>query len=476
MRTSFDAGNRTRRQWSSWTWATLAAFLLGFLLACTASAKTRPEVSVAPLYDSVDSRWLPWIGCWQLIQEIGDADAWSAATPDRDPSAREPDGRGGTSAARFRDLVFVCLMPTDMNAGVDMTTVADGAIFFEKSIYADGLQHPVEEASCDGWQLHQWSQDGLRLYTRAELACQPSAFRLVSGVSLLEDASTWLDIQLVDTGNERRLAVRRYQRASVQVTSGAGMPTLPEDVRSRAASAAELAASARLSVTDVIEATRILEPDVVEAVLVETDASFDLDSGALVELDDAGVDPTIVDVMVALSYPEEFALNRQAAQRWSSRGPSGGYGYGGYSYQRYYDLYPYYVSPFGYSYLWSPYDVSYFPGPRTYILGGGGGRGLSRGRAYRRQGYTQVRSRDRSSGGQRGVRARGSGTQVVSGGSTRSGGGSRGGTSAGRGGGGRSGGTSAGRSGGGGRAGGSSGGRVTPGGYRRGGTARRPPR
>ena len=65
-----------------------------------------------------------------------------------------------------------------------------------------------------------------------------------------------------------------------------------------------------MSVEDVIEANaRVLSP-ALEAALVEAGGKFSLDSRTLKQLADAGVSPSVIDVMVAQAYPDRFRIER----------------------------------------------------------------------------------------------------------------------------------------------------------------------
>ena len=105
--------------------------------------------SAAPVGASVgqpavpaDSPWLPWLGCWQLVEE----------------TAAHTGQPGGLS--RFADRVVVCLTPSAADsAGVEVTTIADGELVLVETLLADGAQHPVEETACTGWRRSTWSGD-----------------------------------------------------------------------------------------------------------------------------------------------------------------------------------------------------------------------------------------------------------------------------------------------------------------------------
>ena len=373
-----------------WSWILASALALGLLSVSSVSAQaTQGEAGPAQKDEAIDSRWLPWLGCWQLYEE-------ELGEPDRTVAVRsqlsEPAADG------FTDRVLVCLTPAEDGLGVDVTTVATGMAFRERTIRADGVRHPTEESDCLGWQRSEWSRGGHRLFTRSELACEDTSPRSVSGVSVMARRSTWVDIQVVEAGGRQALAVRRYRRASDQMTAEAGVPLLRPD-EALGASTARLAIAVPLTLSDVIEASGKIEPEAVEAVLVETEATFDLDSKTLITLDEAAVPESVIDLMVALSFPDHFAVDRPAAGGEWPGARAAGY-FGSYGYLPYNDWYPYYVTPFGYSYWWAPYDPFYvvWPGD-SYLVRPNDNDRLDQptGRAVSGRGYTRVRPREVSS-------------------------------------------------------------------------------
>ena len=415
--------------------ATLVALLVG-LAAMTGTARAQPPAAgETAVLDQVDQRWLPWLGCWQLVEETG-------------ALAEVPDDTGP-----FADRVVICLTPRTGadDDGVEVTTVADGERVLVETLLTDGVRHQVEETSCTGWRRHTWSGDGVRLFTRAELACDDADMRRVSGVGLMTSATTWLDIELVETGGRGEITVRRYRRATESTTVDAGATRLPADVLDRARTAARLSSTSELSVDDVIEASAAVDPTVVEAMLVETRASFALDGRTLLRLDDGGLPAEIIDLMVALSYPDEFVVNRPPARTAASFGGGGGFvdTFSPYAYDRWY---PYYASPFGYYYGWSPYSSLYLIGSAaSYVIVPDALDGRAPGRAHQGRGYSQIGVREPAPD----RRARRRGTTGI--GTTSTQAASRGGSSS-------SGGRSSGSSG---------GGQATSGGYTRGGSSGR---
>src|SRR4029077_15370149 len=121
----------------------------------------------------------------------------------------------------------------------------------------------------------------------------------------------------------------------------------------------------------------------VEAMLVEAHATFTLDSRTLIRLQKAGVPGSVTDLMVALSFPDRFVIDRQAAgsvsSSFSAFSPfSAAYA----SYDPYFPYLPYsplswyspyYYSLYGYSYspyAFSPFAYVYWSDPYSGIPSG----------------------------------------------------------------------------------------------------------
>ena len=398
------------------------------------AALALPAVALAqplgePPTATVDQRWLPWIGCWQLVEEAGAL----------------PEAAGDLVA--FADSVLVCVTPAAPPApatDVLVTTLADGEPVLVETLSADGVEHPVDQSECRGRRRIAWSEDGARLYTRAELTCSArDDARRLSAVGLMADTRTWLALELVEAGERAAVTVRRYRRTGDVTTLSAAGPTLTADLLARARTAALRTGDADLSIDAVIEAADALEAPVLEALLVETETWFDLDGRALIRLDDGGVPGDIIDMLVALSFPDDFQVRRSAPSGGGGGGFPGSWGSYGYD-----TWYPYYAAPFGYYYGWSPYNSLYGWGDYYYLNPGYyGGPGsliteapdMGEGRISRGYGYTRVATRQDSGGRRAQPRGTSGGGGVFggggsSGGSSSGGGGSSGGGSVGAGG------------------------------------------
>ena len=197
-----------------------------------ADAQPSPQGGAPASAAAVDSRWLPWLGCWQLVEETA-------------PLLESAD-----DLSAFADRVLVCVTPAAPPAAatdVVVTTLANDEPMLVETLSADGLEHPVDQTECRGRRRIAWSDDGWRLFTRATLTCGGNDARRLSGVGLILDNWNWLDLKLVEAGERAAVTVRRYRRAGDVATLSAAGPTLTPDLLVQARTAAVVAAQADLS-------------------------------------------------------------------------------------------------------------------------------------------------------------------------------------------------------------------------------------
>lgn len=266
----------------------------------------------------VDPRWHAWLGCWEALNE---------------------EGIASVNAPR------VCVIPVS-GATVEIATLVGDSVVQRHRIDATGAQVATTRDGCSGWERAEFSANGTRVYVRTSHTCEGGLARLSNGVLGMSADGEWLDVRGVVTGTAKGVRVVRYR----DVTN---LAALPNEIamhfrdRGRSIGNARITAMAPLTIADAVEASRLLDPGVAQTWLAERGDGFGIDAQQLVALEEAGVPPVVVDVMVALSYPQVFGLDRSrvegATDRDVAAGQSGG---------RVIDLYgwdPYY-SPYGYGY------------------------------------------------------------------------------------------------------------------------------
>ena len=351
------------------------------------------SIAVAPAgAQEADARWTPWVGCWRAVDE-------TATSP------------------------LLCVVPlAGEEAAVEMLTVVDGQVVAREPIFADGQEHEVSREECEGLERAEFSDDSHRVYIRSELVCGASGVRSSTGVMSMVSPFEWLEVRTLDVDGQSVPWVLRYRLASRADFQAAGQGDLL-DTQGSDTRMARVAASVPLALDDVIEATARVSAGTVQVWVAERGEPFALDASRLIEMADAGVPPNVIDVVVAVSYPEKFVVNagalgeRGPAQAtrggsnpfvdpfydpysrygyYSPYGPRFGYGFG------YYGGYGYGYGGYGFSRIGSPYGgygfggYNYgfrgYNGPIVVVgrRGSGSQYGPSEGRVVRGGGYTSA--------------------------------------------------------------------------------------
>jgi hypothetical protein len=316
-----------------------------------------------------DSRWNPWIGTWRLVS-------------DTVPAASE----------EAKKNFLLEISPKEEGRSVFMKAIEGEKALFEDTITADGKPRTLKEDDCTGSYTYTWSNTGERLLFESEMDCPNEAARKISGLSVINRKGEWLDFQLMENKGARIITIRRYEK--LDATAAA------QDTGTRNPYAFRSLSGSNLSLDEIIELSKKLPSEILEAALMEYRAPYKMNSKSLVRLADADVPGSVIDLMVALSFPDEFVIEQdtispiaKAETRQQDR-------------NRVYSIplrvnysiidpyFPWYWSPSTYSLYWN-YGWSVWPG-YYYVYPGGGGPG---GTASRRgsgvlvdgQGYTKVR-------------------------------------------------------------------------------------
>jgi len=348
-----------------------AAALLGLALPARAQ------------HTAVDSRWLAFLGCWEPV-------------------------------ANTKSVL--CVVPAGTGT-VDLVTIKKGEVVERERIAATGQPTATTDEDCTGSETGEWSAIAVRVYLRSTETCAGALRREGTGIIAMTGAGKgdWVYIQGVTLGaavGQTGVRVQRYREVDTDDLM------LPDDIKaalpSEVASTmrARTAALAPLAVNDLTEASRKVDPAVVQAWLIERGRPFVIDAKKLVALADAGVPSSTIDLVVALSYPGKFAINAvdRQGERLSGTGVAtvndvttlGQCAFRTpYWFDPFYD--PYYdcmgrgygYSSYGYGYGYGyGYPYNYFGGPVIVYIpssgGGGGGSGSPRshGRMVNGQGYT----------------------------------------------------------------------------------------
>jgi|WetSurMetagenome_2_1015567.scaffolds.fasta_scaffold92486_1 hypothetical protein len=341
----------------------ISGIILAISLSMSSLAPAAGRVS-ARSAENTDTRWLPWIGSWRLMPEV---------VKENDRSSKEN--------------YLVEIRSGDDGKSIIMKSFQDEKLLLETKIAADGSSQPLENNKCSGWYKYSWSDTGKRLLFESESGCPAELPRFISGISIITDNRDWLDIQLLQSGEDHAVSIRKYRSISENISTATKIGPSPTE-------APRYLAGTSLSIDEVIELSRKVPSELLEAAILELQKPFKINSSTLKRLSSAGVQPQVVDLMVALSFPDKFTVNLQriAPVRQTHSAPAGAF----YS--------PSYIwLPFGFWSIYGPYSNWYWgtpvygywgsgwdSWPRGYS-GGHGGRGDDGGgRLINGRGYSRV--------------------------------------------------------------------------------------
>ena len=416
-----------KRQFGVWRMARVAvASLLLSAGAASGQAASTPVLKRA----RVDPRFQPWMGCWSpSTQSIGTGMGQVAKPPS-----------------------MACVVPsTSVDGSVDIVVFDSVNVATRSAVPLPGTRIAKSVDGCAGTETSAWMPDDRRLLVQAELSCGRGARRLETGLMTMSAAGQWMQVQHLDVGGNSATSVitMSYVVDSLGAWASLGANASPSTLSLR------LAVGAPLLNGEVLEVAKRAPIALTEAWLTETRQQFAVNGQELIRLANGGMPTRVLDLMIAISNPETFAVRTPISDRNRNRGTAddgmttgfarsraggnchqlddfcyglGGMGAWGLGWQNGLNG----LDPYGLRYglgglyglngQFGPFGGGFFPGGNPIIIVYRGGDSAPRnvGRAVRGGGYT----RDASAG---------SSSPVPSayGGSSSSGGGSVGGSSGG---------------------------------------------
>ena len=348
------------------TFSGLFALLLLLLLV--------PGTSVAQTdAKTADAAILPWLGTWTAMDE----------TPVPVTTVLE-------------------IRPGADGKGFDITTInADQPV--SENIIPDGISRPVESDACTGTRTYQWEKQAGILLGTSEVSCRGETYNIVT-LKMMSAAERMADILLIKTPDQNRLAVRRFAFEK-------GLPSATDFFSGQESLLLRTALAAPWDLDKIINLSKTVDTAVLEAALLEKNLQVNLDAKSLRKMKSAGTPDSIIDLLVALSAPDKFRIEKNDLIAVEAASPRRQYSEG-YSYP-YMMGPPYYYGYYPWSYYWGYYSPFWWGYPiymyPNYIVGGGGSGGsgegggggtggrpsdYSEGRLSSGSGYVQVTPRD----------------------------------------------------------------------------------
>jgi hypothetical protein len=238
-----------------------------------AAAQDGPESGTPePPPVRIDVRWVPFIGCWEVLE------------------------------GRPSDLVCVEPNPDDP-ASVLIIGASESAP--PEPLYLDGASRPVEQGRCGGDQRMYLSSDEQRLFIHGEYTCSDGVPHRGRGLIAMVAPDEWVDIRSMTDGVDEIVLVHRYRKATPEQVEASGRREFLSD----AAFPARVRAAAPPRTETLIEAFQEFGARLTNTWIVHAPYMEDLRADDLRAMSTAGVDESVLDAAIASARPDEFLMD-----------------------------------------------------------------------------------------------------------------------------------------------------------------------
>lgn len=283
-------------------------------------------------------------------------------------------------------------------ADVEMLTIVDGAVLHREALIADGVERDIARSGCRGTEANRFSDDGRRLYTSSETACAGGPLRQSTGVISMIGPNEWIDVRAIEANGVATPWSRRYERTGYGPLVEAGL-LAEETAMLFSPGVVSIPRERGVAVDEILDAMDNVDAVAVQGWLAEAgERVVDLDAEGLLRMQEADVPVAVIDIAVAVTFPEHFALRDDRQDRGGSR-----HGYWD-GWRAPYRRYAHYYGPWGYQRYgyWGGYGRYYAPVVVTVAPNTDRPQG---GRAIAGKGYRAPRGTAASSGGKQVRRA-----------------------------------------------------------------------
>jgi hypothetical protein len=187
-------------------------------------------------------------------------------------------------------------------------TIASGRVTSREHIEANGERRASQRDGCTGWETARWSADGRRVYVKSEHQCAAGATRTSDGLIAITPQGDWLDVISVTVAANTGVRALRHRPTVEPTDLPAELAATLRTVAPARIRDARTTAVAPISTADIVEASRQVSAGVVAAWLNDIRQEFAINAKRLIELADAKVPDRVIDMLVALAYPDAFAV------------------------------------------------------------------------------------------------------------------------------------------------------------------------
>ena len=243
-----------------------------FLCTWTAAADEPGEGGGSPLN--------AWTGVWTIVD-----DAKNSQTAEGSPGS------------------VVEIRPTADATGLEIIRRVQDERDIKETLVLDGSRRPVETNDCSGWQSARLLAEAGVIIVSSEMNCKETGSIATTNFRIILGPEFMADILAVNSGGQTRLATRKlaFERDLPQ-EEGLAPGWVAVAARTEAAAPWELDTIIRLS--------EMVDDRVLQAALMEKEAELNLTTDSLKQMKKAGLSTPVIDLLVALAYPDQFHVEK----------------------------------------------------------------------------------------------------------------------------------------------------------------------
>jgi hypothetical protein len=195
------------------------------------------------------------------------------------------------------------ILPTSDGKGLDITRKVATQPDVKEWLFPDGTRHSVDASNCTGWQTSRLIAEAGMIISSSEMNCKEAGAFSTSNIKMIVAADKMVDILSLKAGGETRLATRRLVLERELVPAGGSELAYVNTVE-------RIAAASPWNKDMVVQLSKTIEIQLFEAALMEKNVKLDLNAGALKDLKKANMPNELIDLLVALAYPDKFHIEK----------------------------------------------------------------------------------------------------------------------------------------------------------------------
>jgi hypothetical protein len=195
------------------------------------------------------------------------------------------------------------ILPTQDGKGLQINRRTADQPEVKEVLVPDGSRQTIDKSNCTGWQSTNYIPEAGMIISSSEMNCKDTGAFATVDAKLIVSADQMVDILQLKAAGETRIAARR-------LTLQRDLPPSNNAEPVNASVIARMNASQAWNLDTVIQLSKIVDTQVLEAALVEKQVILDLNSKALKQLKNSKTPNGIIDLLVALAHPEKFLITK----------------------------------------------------------------------------------------------------------------------------------------------------------------------